>query len=110
MRQGSAHTLPALIAELREAIDINAPALSVDFEEKILQAKYRNEHEEHYANRGYSERAFEFYLVKDDFPRIQESGLASGVTEVTYKISLECCRSFMQPIEKVLEIVREYCD
>lgn len=109
-RQGNEHTLPALINTLRGAIAEQAPEMALDFEEKILQAKYRNDHAEHYGNRTYAERALEFYEVREGFPRLLESGLPTGVTKASYEITLENCKPFEQPHEEVFATMRKYYD
>jgi hypothetical protein len=109
-RQGNEHTLPILINTLRAAIEQQAPEMTLDFEEKILQAKYRNNHAEHYANRTYAERGLEFYEVREGFPRLVESDLPTGVTKASYEITLENCKPFEQPLEDVFAIMRKHCD
>ncbi len=109
-RQGNERTLPVLIETLRATIAEQAPEMALDFEEKILRAKYRNEHAGHYANRSYTERALEFYEVREGFPRLLESSLPTGVTKAAYEITLEHCKSFKCSGEEVFAIVRKYCD
>ena len=109
-RQGYERTLPILIETLRTEIAERAPELVLDFEEKILLAKYRNEHADHYGNRSYTERALEFYEVREGFPRLLESGLPTGVTKASYEITLEHCTSFERAGEEVFTILRERCD
>jgi hypothetical protein len=109
-RQGSEHTLPALIETLRKVIAEQAPEVGLDFEEKILQAKYRNDHAEHYANRSYAERALKFYEVREEFPRLLERGLPAGVTKASYEITLENCKPFEQSREEVFALMRKHCD
>jgi len=109
-RQGDERTLPVLIKTLRTAIIKQAPEMELDFEEKILKAKYRNEHANHYANRSYSERGLKFYEVREGFPRLLESGLPTGVTKATYEITLEHCEPFEQSCEEVFSTMRKCCD
>lgn len=110
VRRGTERTLPVLVETLRATITKQAPEVALDFEEKILSAKYCNGHAEHYANRSYTERALEFYEVREGFPRLLESGLPTGVTKAAYEITLEHCKSFERSSEKVFAFMRKYCD
>ena len=109
-RQGNENTLPALIEYLRGAIAECSPEDLLSFEEKLLQAKYRNKDAEHYRNRSYTERSLEFYEVRDGFPRLLESDLPSGITKATYEITLEYCKPFELPVEEVFALMRKHCD
>lgn len=109
-RQGTEYTLPKLICELRETIASHAPEVGLEFEEKVLLAKYRNNHSEHYGNRTYTERALNFYEVKEGFPHLVESELPVGVTNASYEIMLEHCKPYEQVNQTVFELMREYCD
>lgn len=106
VRQGTSHTLPALIDRLKIAIQKTAPEVSLEFEEKLFLTSYKDEHAENYANRTYTERALVFYEVKDGFPRLLESDLRVGVTKATYELTLEACKAFKIPNGEVLARMR----
>lgn len=109
-RQGANNTLPDLVNYLRAEIARQAPEASLDFEEKLLCAKYREEHVEHYSNRAYTERALDLYEVRDGFPRLQECDLPTGVTKATYDITVEFCEPFKKPCAEVFSCVSKCCD
>jgi len=109
-RQGVDNTLPALIDSLRLSISDRAPEVALEFEEKILQAKYRNEHAAHYANRSYTERSLDFYEVREGFPRLLKDKLPTGITNATYEITLESCKSFEISSTQAFSDLRNYCD
>jgi hypothetical protein len=109
-RQGNEKTLPILIEFLSSAVATHAPEMELDFEEKVLLTKYRREHEGHYSNRSYTERAIEFYQVVDDFPRLLEIDLPTGITKASYEITLQNCKPFVKMREEVVTIMREHCD
>ena len=109
-RQGKESTLPDLIKYLRVEIVNNVPEIELDFEEKILKTKYRQEHAEHYSNRTYAERALEFYEVREGFPRLLEKDLPTGVTKSSYEITLEHCKPFEKTSEETFELLRKYYD
>jgi hypothetical protein len=107
VRQGTSHTLPALIEQLRTAIQRTAPEVSLEFEEKLLLARYKDEHAEYYSAKTYTERALLFYEVIAGFPRLLESDLPTGVTKATYELTLEACKPFNLPNKEVLAKIRD---
>jgi hypothetical protein len=109
-RQGIDDTLPKLIEEIRDFINIKAPDQSLDFEEKLIDSGYQDKHIEHYSNRAYSEREIEFYAVKEGFPRLLESDLPTGIIKVSYDLSLETCCDFKVEVKTAIETLRKYCD
>jgi len=109
-RQGTDDTLPKLIEEIRNFINIQAPDLSLDFEEKLIDAGYQDKHIEHYSNRAYSERELEFFEVIEGFPRILESDLPTGITKVSYDITLESCQDFKVQTNTFIATLRKYLD
>jgi hypothetical protein len=110
VRQGVDKTLPALIELLRSSISEGAPEVALEFEEKILQAKFRNEHAGHYANRSYTERSLDFYEVREGFPRLLKDKLPVGITNATYEVTLESCKSFEVSSTQAFSALRNYCD
>ncbi|MDN7135986.1 PD-(D/E)XK motif protein [Pseudidiomarina terrestris] len=109
-RQGIEHSLPKLINYLREVITEHAVEVSLDFEEKLLLAKYRDHYAEYYTNRTYSLRALEFYEVKEGFPRLLEFDLPTGITKPSYEIIIENCKAFERSAEYTFEVMRKCCD
>ena len=109
-RQGDKYTLPVLISSIRNKIQQSAPELSLDFEEKILDAGYQDKHVEHYANRSYSERSVDFYEIKDNFPRLLEKDLPTGITKTSYELTREACKDYKIPTDEAVKTVKDYCD
>jgi len=107
IRQGTFCTLPALVAQLRTAIQRTAPDVYLEFEEKLLLACYKEEHAEYYSNKTYAERALSFYEVITGFPRLLESDLPTGVTNAKYDLTIEACEPFNRPSEEVLAKLRD---
>ena len=91
VRQGNDNTLVALIADLRDRVLSEASQHKVDFEQKLLCAGYHDKYEDNYINRAYTLRDASFYLVRKDFPRIEQSELPHGVGRVKYSINLQVC-------------------
>lgn len=109
-RQGDEHTLPALIDQVRATLQKEAPEKYLMFEEKLIQADYQDKHATHYANRAYSERAIDIYQVDEEFPRLVEAALPTGITKVNYEVSLANCQQFKTDTDKTFAELRTYCD
>jgi hypothetical protein len=101
-RQGNERTLVSLVSELRELLASTAPNLQVTFEQKLLNAKYRDQHIDHYANRSLTLRHHHVYRVEEGFPRIEEKDLPAGVSEIKYHVSLHGCESYKEDFPVVV--------
>ena len=64
------------------------------FEQRIIEYGYSEEHRGEYEKSKYSIVAQIIYLVGDDFPRIIETGLITGVSNVRYNVAIDQCDSF----------------
>ena len=81
--------------------------LSDRFDELLAQSGYVDVHASRYAQTGYVLKAHRFFTVKDDFPRIREVELRTGVGEVRYTIQLGACTPFLVPDKAVTDLLRE---
>lgn len=84
-RSGSGQTLPDLVAEVGGLL---GEGLEASFTDSLAMAGYHKIHEGRYRAFGYSQRLCSVYRVELEFPRIKQSELRSGVSEVTYNASL----------------------
>jgi hypothetical protein len=109
-RQGVDRTLPILVDNVRHLINMFAPEASLSFEEKLLASGYQDKHEDFYNYRTYSEREMKFYEVMERFPRLIKQNIPDGVTKVSYEIDEEACHEYATDKDKVVDIVRNYCD
>lgn len=81
-------TLPEIIAALRNHLVGDNKAAEI-FESKLLLSGYFDFDEEYYKERHYHIRKEQYFQVKDEFPRIKQNELRTGVFEVKYSISLD---------------------
>lgn len=84
--------LHAYAAVITSELEQLSPSAATDFEQKIVQRGLWPEHE--YTDERWSFTNVDLYEVFGDFPRIQYSALASGVSSVAYSIDLNAIKPF----------------
>jgi hypothetical protein len=102
--QENGETLNEIIASIRAILDIDAIAIN-RFKSKLYEAGYFEQHSHLYESIGYFIRQDHFYLVENEFPRIQEKEIRSGVGDVKYSIIVSQCEAFKQTEQYVFEIL-----
>lgn len=100
--QESGETLNQIIATINTILQVDTIALN-RFRSKLYEAGYFDQHFALYDSVGYFIRQDIFYLVENDFPRIQENEIRSGVGDVKYSIILSQCEAFKQTEQSVFE-------
>lgn len=101
-------TLPALVDNIRTTLSLQSGALS-EFDNLLIEAGYADSHREKYDPTGYSIRETAVFLVENDFPRIRESDIRSGVGDVKYSISVAQCKSYEVPFSELSAKIGEAC-
>lgn len=91
---GNGITLPQKIDNICQILKDDIPALLL-FKSKLFEVGYFDIHKEYYRNRYYKTRNENFYRIKNDFPRIKENELRSGVCEIQYNITLSMCDEYL---------------
>jgi len=79
------HTLSEIVKKIKSGINTNYQAVTL-FKMKLLKAGYIESHTSIYDKTGYEIRFEKYYHVKDDFPRIEENEIRTGVGDVKYSI------------------------
>ncbi len=100
-------TLPTLVDVVRNKISSSGRALS-EFNSLLIEAGYLDVQRSRYENTGYSIRESGFFLVENDFPRIRESDIRSGVGDVQYTISVAQCRNYQISEAEFSEMLRKF--
>lgn len=75
------------------------------FRSKLLQAGYFKHHKQLYDNSGYQIRKENYYLVNNNFPRIEEKDIRNGVGDVKYSIILSEYTDYIINESTVLETI-----
>lgn len=102
--QHSDGTLNSIIDEIRSTIGSNIKLQSI-FESKLIMAGYFNSQRKMYDNTGYEIRGDIFYRVFEDFPRIEESDLRTGIGDVRYSIIISNCQNYIVSDEHLFKTI-----
>lgn len=95
-------TLNALIKAISDKLYEEDDALKV-LNAKLFEAGYLPKHETNYANRCYKTRNERFFKICEKFPRIRETDLHDGVSDIQYVISLSKCEEYLIPEDLVFK-------
>jgi hypothetical protein len=90
---GTGQTLPAIVAEVRDAVG-RASQAGLLLDDRLIQYGYLDLHAPRYDERSYTIRCVDHFDVKDPMPRIVEKSLPVGVGDVTYGLSLSACEDY----------------
>lgn len=102
---GSGETLNQKIKKIRSLLECNIVALNV-FNSKLFEVGYFDSHANKYENRCYKIRSENYYRITDDFPRIKENELRSGVSGVRYDIILAMCDEYLITENQLLNTIQ----
>lgn len=105
-RLGGVQSLPEIIKEVREILELKDPCETAKFNESLFEAGYLDIHEKLYCKRKYEVRRTHYFSVEGDFPRIIEKNLLPGVGDVNYSIELSACMPFEIDLMQVLKHVQ----
>jgi hypothetical protein len=100
--QESGDTLNQIITSIYKILEGDSIALN-RFKSKLYEAGYFERHFALYDSIGYFIRQDTFYLVENDFPRIQENEIRNGVGDVKYSIIVSQCENYKQSEEFVFK-------
>lgn len=95
-------TLNQLITSIKNILTVDTVALN-RFKSKLYEAGYFEQHADLYNSVGYFIRQDKFYIVENEFPRILEKEIRSGVGDVKYSIIISQCEAFIQTEQSVFE-------
>lgn len=100
--QEAGETLNDIISSVYTILEGDTIALN-RFKFKLFEGGYFEQHSNLYSSIGYFVRNDTFYKVENDFPRIMENEIRSGVGDVKYSVILSQCGSYSQPGQSVFE-------
>lgn len=103
VREGFGTTLNQIVKDTNEILE-NSPAALSSFRLKLLEIGYFEHHQDLYASAGYSVRQTICYRITDDFPRITEAMIPSGIGDVKYSLVVSASENWMIDL---LEIINE---
>lgn len=100
--QESGESLNQIITSINDILAIDTIALT-RFKAKLYEVGYFEYQADLYNDTGYFIRQDAFYRVRDNFPRIQENEIRSGVGDVKYSIVLSQCKDYEESEPSVFE-------
>lgn len=103
-RDGIGFSLPTLVSDVRDAMKGNEHAKQT-FEARLIRTGYIDEHSSRYTS-TFEVRKRQWLDVREDFPRITESNLPQGISQVSYKVDLESCGPWVLTAGEVSEVFR----
>lgn len=83
-------------------------AAEIAFRSRLLQGGYYFHHAKLYEGVGYQIRQESFYAVRDNFPRIEEKDVRSGVGDVKYSIILSEYNNYKIDETSVFETLNQH--
>jgi hypothetical protein len=99
-RQMSGETLNQLIESVLGLLEHDFTSLT-RFKNKLLSAGYFDQNKNYYEHTGYFIRQDVTFLVKQNFPRIEEVDIRDGVGDVKYSIIVSHCSDFIRTDDHV---------
>ena len=102
---GNGETLNQKIEKIRLLLESNIVALNV-FNLKLFEVGYFDSHANKYEKRCYKVRSENYHRITDDFPRIKENELRSGVSGVRYDIILAMCDEYLITENQLLNTIQ----
>jgi len=91
--QENGESLNQIIKSINNILALDGIAL-MRFRAKLYEAGYFEHQADLYNETGYFIRQDAFYLIRDNFPRIQEKEISRGVGDVKYSIILSYCKDY----------------
>jgi len=102
LAQESGETLNQIISSINAILEIDLISKN-RFKAKLYEVGYFEHQASLYESIGYHIRQDNFYLVENEFPRIQEGEIRSGVGDVKYSIILSQCQDYLQTEQQVFQ-------
>ena len=100
--QENGETLNEIVKSIQSLLHLDIIALN-RFRAKLYEVGYFENDEHLYESIGYHIRQDTFYKVENEFPRLQENEIRSGVGDVKYSIILSQCQQYINTESQVLE-------
>lgn len=104
VQQKNGDTLNKIVEEIIELLNTDI-ASQTRFKSKLLQAGYFNHHQRIYDNTGYQIRELNYYLVNNQFPRIEEKDIRNGVGDVKYSIIISEYTDYIITESSLIEMI-----
>jgi hypothetical protein len=104
-RQGSGRTLQQIVASLRQSVSAMSAEAAAIFEERLVEAGYLDDAVGRFKDWGLTLRAFVPYNVEGNFPRILETAIPHGISDVSYSLNLASADTFRLPDQELWRLL-----
>ena len=94
-REGVGRTLPQLVESLKSSLAAISIDLVSPFVERLFDAGFVEGVVNDFDGWGFTQRQFDVFHVTDGFPRLLESNLERGVSDVSYNLNLAAAQQFL---------------
>lgn len=84
---------------------INEPVLEQRFIYMLFEAGYFPHHQNLYSKVGYSLYQARYFQVEELFPKLTNSTIPNGVSDITYSINISTCEQFLVTERKIFESI-----
>lgn len=100
---GNGESLNAAVDSVRRVFDV--AGMAAQFDELVVRAGFLSHQRQLYDEPRYTVRAQHFWSVRDDFPRITENDLRSGVGDCQYRITTTDLDRYMITSEQLAAVL-----
>lgn len=100
LRQLAGETLNQIVDSVCETLEADYSVYN-QFKSKLIEAGYFDHHRHIYEDIGYFIREDSYYMVRNQFPRIEESDIRNGVGDLKYSIIVSQCNEYLISEEEV---------
>jgi hypothetical protein len=107
LREFSGRTLAQIADGIEKRLSTTSPMAAVTLHERLLSAGFSPDLPGKYGSYGVVERSTACYEIRSGFPRIQESTLPPGISDVEYTLNLASCSEYMVKQELLERAIKE---
>jgi len=101
VRESFGKTLNKIVNDIIEVLK-NSPASLYSFRLKLLEIGYFEHHHDLYKSTGYNIRQTICYRITEDFPRITEAMIPSGVGDVKYSLVISANEYWLMDLSGII--------
>jgi len=93
-RQACGNILRQLVENLKARLSVVSPEALIVFTDRLLEAGFVDSIPNEFDDWGFSLRRNDVFRVGEGFPRLLETGVPPGLSEITYTLNLSAAASF----------------
>ena len=110
LKENEGNSLPDIVDHIRTFLKNESSENYYLFESKLIKEGYFDEHKSHYQNRKFNPSAYNYFEIRDDFPRLRDKDLKemgiSGIVDASYEISYNSFENKKISEKKIIELIQ----